>query len=121
MAARGRKALKWAGGVLFAGAVIAMGVYFARVGLENADRTASVIGAFVGLTGLAVTVYAMLTGTTPGTRRPGGSGETRNTVEGGTVYGPLVQGRDFHGDITLGPSTPRQDPPPGGERPATGR
>jgi hypothetical protein len=120
MRGRGGKALKWAGGVLFAGAVVAMGVYFARVGLENADRTASVIGAFVGLTGLAVTAYGMIAGPRPTASAPppAGSGDTRNIIRGGTVHGPVVQGRDFHGDITLGPVTPRQDTPrpPDGER-----
>ncbi|MEO3812247.1 hypothetical protein ABGB17_24890 [Sphaerisporangium sp. B11E5] len=119
MAGRGGKAAIWAGGVLFAGAVVAMGVYFARVGLENADRTASVVGAFVGVAGLAVTLYALVNGSrTPAPPPPDaedGHGATYNTVKDGTVHGPVIQGRDFHGDITLGPVPPRpEEPPPGG-------
>lgn len=110
--------MTWVGGVVFAGVAVTMGVYFGRVGLEDADRTASVIGAFVALVSLAVAVYPLVTGS----RGAGGGdlgdarGATCNTVEGGTVHGPVVQGRDFHGDITLGTAPPRPQEPPDGER-----
>jgi hypothetical protein len=39
------------------------------------------------------------------------SGEVHNTISGGTVRGPVIQGRDFSGPITLGDDTGRRLPP----------
>jgi hypothetical protein len=118
------RVLTWAGGVVFVAAVAGMGVYFTRVGLAQADQSASVIGAFVGVAGLALSLFGVLaerrhpTSTTsdasadPGgavaPRRPGtGSGDTRNAIKGGTFHGPVTLGRDI-----TGPPPPHGSPPP---------
>ncbi|MER6831609.1 NACHT domain-containing protein [Streptosporangium sp. NPDC000563] len=50
--------LKWMGIAVFATTVSAMGLYlFTRDGLAQADQSASVIGAFIGLSALALTLY----------------------------------------------------------------
>jgi hypothetical protein len=39
-----------------------------------------------------------------------GDGDVTNTVSGGTVHGPVLQGRDFSGTIHLGPPSPPASP-----------
>ena len=41
--------LRWAGGVVFAGAAVGLIIYFAVVGLNQANLVAGVIGVFLGL------------------------------------------------------------------------
>lgn len=41
-------------------AAAGLGVYFTRVGLDNADKLASVIGVFVAVAGLAAAVYGLI-------------------------------------------------------------
>lgn len=41
-------------------AVVGLGVYLTRVGLEDADKLASVLGLFVALAGLGVAVYGVI-------------------------------------------------------------
>ncbi|WP_214324614.1 hypothetical protein [Nonomuraea sediminis] len=55
---RGR-VLVWGGAVVAVAALVGLGVYFAKVGLEEADKLASVIGVFVALVGLGVAVYGL--------------------------------------------------------------
>ncbi|MGW4797348.1 hypothetical protein ACWEPC_33510 [Nonomuraea sp. NPDC004297] len=43
-------------------ALAGLGVYFWRVGLDDADKLASVIGVFVILAGLATAVHGLVTG-----------------------------------------------------------
>ncbi len=55
----GRRRLVLVAGMLVLGGVAAgLGVFLARQGLERADKSASVVGAFIGLAGLAVAVYS---------------------------------------------------------------
>ncbi|MFI6743374.1 hypothetical protein ACIBI9_61755 [Nonomuraea sp. NPDC050451] len=42
-------------------AMAGLGVYFRRVGLDDADKLASVIGAFVALAGLGTAAYGLVT------------------------------------------------------------
>jgi hypothetical protein len=51
---------KWVGGALTAVAVAGLGLYLTAVGLDKADKLAGVIGAFVGLAGLAIALYGMV-------------------------------------------------------------
>lgn len=76
-------------------AVGGLAVYFVTVGLERADKIASVVGAIVGLLGLGVAVFAAFG------KSEGDSESVRNEVNG-TVHGTVVQGKDFHGPINLG-------------------
>jgi hypothetical protein len=117
---------KWGGAVLFVAVAIALGVYFGRVGLEEADRGASVVGAFVGLAGLALTVYGLMRDRRADAASPDTSasdarssqvsaeGQVRNVISGGNIHGPVVQGRDFEG-ITFGTPTPPRTAPPAEE------
>ncbi|WP_329430647.1 NACHT domain-containing protein [Streptosporangium sp. NBC_01495] len=53
--------LKWIGMTVFAATVSGLGLYLlTRDKLEEADQSASVIGAFIGLGSLALTLYGML-------------------------------------------------------------
>jgi hypothetical protein len=56
---RGR-VLVWVGAVIAVAALVGLGIYFSRVGLENADKLASVIGVFVAVAGLGATVYGLI-------------------------------------------------------------
>ncbi|MEV4020478.1 hypothetical protein AB0J35_59365 [Nonomuraea angiospora] len=47
--------------VVTVAAMAGLGVYFWRVGLEDADKLASVIGVFVALSGLGTAVYGLVT------------------------------------------------------------
>lgn len=47
---------RWAGAALITGALAGLAAYFSAVGLEKADKLSSVIGVFVALTGLALTL-----------------------------------------------------------------
>lgn len=58
---RGR-VLVWAGAVIAVAALVGLGVHLARVGLDEADKLASVIGSFVAMAGLAVAVYGLISG-----------------------------------------------------------
>lgn len=50
----------WAGGVVAAGAVTGLAVYFAVVGLEQAEKIATVLALFVALAGLALTIPGII-------------------------------------------------------------
>ncbi|MDW6062120.1 hypothetical protein SAZ11_33970 [Streptomyces sp. FXJ1.4098] len=41
-----------------------------------------------------------------------GSGEVHNTISGGSIHGPVIQGRDFHGSITFGDAHAARPPGP---------
>jgi hypothetical protein len=84
-----RKA-KWVGGGLAAASAVGLAGYLSLVGLDEADKLASVIGAFIGLAGLAL---AVLGG--GGGSEPVDEGDVHNEVSGGTFHGPVFQGRDF--------------------------
>ncbi|MFC5823040.1 hypothetical protein [Nonomuraea insulae] len=86
-----------------------LGVVFIVLDLAQADQLASVIGVFVGLAGLGVSVYGVVLarrGAVPSPTPPQaaarpasitGAGETRNTIEGGTFHGTVIQARDITG------------------------
>lgn len=75
--------------MVLVGAVAGLGVYFVLVGLENADKMASVVGVFVALVGLGLTVYGMW-----------GQARTQNVVNSDRV-GQTVQA-DRIENITFG-------------------
>ncbi|MFB4281048.1 hypothetical protein ACBJ59_37565 [Nonomuraea sp. MTCD27] len=55
-----KRRLVWGGVVVAVVAMAGLGVYFVRVGLEHADKLASVIGVFVALVGLVIAVYGVV-------------------------------------------------------------
>jgi hypothetical protein len=52
-------AKRWAR-VLLCLVVVGLGITFVVIGLERADQLASVLGAFIGLTGLGLSLYGLL-------------------------------------------------------------
>lgn len=54
------RALVWAGALVAVAAMAGLAAYFAMMGLDAADKLASVIGGFVALAGLGVTVYGLV-------------------------------------------------------------
>ncbi|GLY95461.1 hypothetical protein [Actinoplanes sp. NBRC 103695] len=109
----------WAGGVVLGLVAVGGGVYLlARVGLEDADRWAGVLGLFLNAAGLAIAVVSLVKG-----RRASGnvsnrvsrgefdesvtmardvnpadpqSGDVRNAIGNGRFHGPVIMGRDVH-------------------------
>ncbi|MET8143559.1 hypothetical protein ABZU32_24935 [Sphaerisporangium sp. NPDC005288] len=82
-----QRALIWGGAAVAVAAAAGLGVYFARVGLDAADKLASVIGVFVALAGLGVAVYGMVAD-----RRAGVVRQQAEATGGGQVY---QAGRDL--------------------------
>ncbi|MEV6984680.1 hypothetical protein AB0M95_25945 [Sphaerisporangium sp. NPDC051017] len=110
-------------------ALICLTVYFIVIGLDNADKLASVLSALTGLTALALTWHTMRRPTEPSPPTPPGKtpdkapaapvrttskreGGTVHNVISGSVHGPVVQGHDFTGPITIGGAGAGTAPPP---------
>ncbi|MCK2221683.1 hypothetical protein MF672_048945 [Actinomadura sp. ATCC 31491] len=55
-----KRRLVWTGAAVTVAALAGLGVYFARVGLDAADKLSSVIGVFAALIGLALAGYGAL-------------------------------------------------------------
>ncbi|XVQ15325.1 hypothetical protein ACQP1W_23195 [Spirillospora sp. CA-255316] len=89
--------LLWAGAVVAVGAAVGLAVHLASVGLDKADKWASVCGMFIGLAGLVLAVYGAVRARSAGS----GSGDMRNEFRG-NAYGTVIMGRDFHGDTGHG-------------------
>ncbi|MET8140889.1 hypothetical protein ABZU32_11325 [Sphaerisporangium sp. NPDC005288] len=100
--------------------MVALGVALPMAGLDDADKYASVLGAFTGVAGLALSAYGVVLarrapaeapaqeGPSPPPEPDSGAGRVRNSVSG-TVHGPVLQADTFTGPITIG--TPRPCPP----------
>ncbi|MGW4421643.1 hypothetical protein [Streptosporangium sp. NPDC004631] len=58
--AMSRGALMWVGGVVSAGTATGLAVYFAVVGLEQAEKIATVLALFVALAGLALAIPGII-------------------------------------------------------------
>ncbi|MET9959410.1 hypothetical protein ABZ128_10060 [Streptomyces sp. NPDC006326] len=82
----------WAGGVVATAALVGLAVYLTVVGLDAADKWASVFGLFVGLAGLGVSVAGMRRGEP----RPDGQ-----SVDGGTVGGGIAQVSGTGGSVRI--------------------
>mgnify|MGYP001043098371 CR=1 FL=1 len=80
-------------------ALVGLGAFLVVVGLDDADKWASVIGVFVGLIGLAVSVCGLVLARRSST---GGGQAVTNSLVGGRV----VQARGVQGSVRVGPSGP---------------
>lgn len=100
-----RRALTWSGVAVALGALAALGWYFIAVGLDRADKLASVLGVFVGLLGLGLAIYGTVSSRPEAAQpEPGG---VHNEISG-TVHGSAVQARDIEGGITFGAPKPQK-------------
>ncbi|MFF5114047.1 hypothetical protein [Streptosporangium sp. NPDC000509] len=100
-----RRALTWSGVAVTLVALAALGCYFIAVGLDRADKLASVLGAFVGLLGLGLAIYGTVSSHPEAAQpEPGG---VHNEISG-TVHGSAVQARDIEGGITFGAPKPHK-------------
>jgi drug/metabolite transporter (DMT)-like permease len=57
---RWRRITGWLTVLVVGVGLVGLGVYFGRIGLDRADKTASVIGAFSGFAGLALAAYGIV-------------------------------------------------------------
>lgn len=109
--------LTWSGGSVAAAASAGLAWYFAAVGLDKADKLASVTGIIVGLAGLGVAIYGA--SSSRATDEVARSGQR---VEGTTVGGSVTQIRGVGGSVRIGnaPASPHPTRAPGGVAPASG-
>ena len=75
---------------------------FALIGLDEADKLASAIGAVVGLAALAVALFSARSPGPPEQPTSGGQ-----SVQNADVGGHIMQIRDVKGDVSIGPDTKR--------------
>lgn len=70
---RRRRLVLWLLVTLVGGALLLLGLLFAQLGWDRADKLASILGAFVGIVGLTKTVYdGLLPRRAPGASQPDG-------------------------------------------------
>ncbi|MFQ6141518.1 hypothetical protein ACLMNJ_00385 [Streptomyces seoulensis] len=81
--------------------------YFSRVGLDKADKTASVLGLFIALAGLAISIYGLLE-----TRRSGTTSPSTQKVSSSSVSGSNIQIGQAGGSVRIKRSTPQATPTP---------
>ncbi|MGW9372215.1 hypothetical protein ACWGVR_19570 [Streptomyces xanthophaeus] len=93
--------------------VVGLGVFFAVAGLDDADKLASVIGVFVGLAGLGLSVYGIVLARRSSRPGPsptaGGVGSSHNEFTGGRAHDVYMAA-----NITIdrNPAPPRNPVPP---------
>ncbi|WP_181449249.1 hypothetical protein, partial [Nonomuraea aridisoli] len=100
-----------------------LGVYFARVGWDQADKAASVVAALIAVAGFAMTLYSLNASSGGGRRvsqRAEASGRGRVTqvagglnaaAEGGTAAGQVVQRATVSDDAEVTQVGGDQGPP----------
>ncbi|MGW7468046.1 hypothetical protein ACWGJT_26110 [Streptomyces xantholiticus] len=107
-----RRWILW-GGATFGLALVGLGSYFAYIGLEQADKLASVLGFFMGSLGLAISILVALLprsnntpdnppasgGTVPSTTLDGPSADSEpgNHLSNIQVHGPSAIINGNHG------------------------
>ncbi|MFF4625807.1 hypothetical protein [Nonomuraea jabiensis] len=84
-----KRVLAWSGASVTALSLSALGWHFVQVGLDEADKLASVVGVFVAVIGLAATIYGLTSRASHGdkTERPPSetSGERAIGMAGGNI------------------------------------
>jgi hypothetical protein len=103
---------KWLGGILTIAAIAGVGVYIGVNGLDQADKLGSVIGALVGVAGLALAAYGTITDRARAADPPPAAepppAPVQNEIHGGTFHGPVLQGQ--HLDVTFDSSAGKEPP-----------
>ncbi|MFE5325445.1 hypothetical protein ACFRCG_03350 [Embleya sp. NPDC056575] len=116
------KTWAWVGGVVAGAALVGLAVYLVVVGLDEADKWASVLGLFVALVGLVVSVVGVWR------ERTASGGQS---VTDGVIAGGVAQVSDTGGNVRItrrgtGPvvppsATPGAPPSAGDTAPADGQ
>ncbi|MCO5996233.1 hypothetical protein [Actinoallomurus rhizosphaericola] len=92
-----RRVLMWGGLTLTVAAAAGLGAYLSMVGLDKADKLASVLGLFVAVAGLVLTVYGVFAdrraGDQTGRRQAPAAGK-RSVSIGGDSSGIVSTGDD---------------------------
>ncbi|MGP4029741.1 hypothetical protein [Actinomadura sp. 3N407] len=117
----------WMGAGLTLAGVAGLGVYFAAVGLDEADKLGSVVGALAAVAGLSLTVYGLAAGSGAAGRRvrqsaraSGGrilqvggdqTGQTGSASSGGGAAGEVRQRAQARKDGEVSQVGGDQDPP----------
>ncbi|MGZ0204655.1 hypothetical protein ACNFR7_31285 [Streptomyces sp. RM1] len=81
--------------------------YFSRVGLDKADKTASVLGLFIALAGLAISIYGLLEARRSDTTPP-----STQKVSSSSVSGSNIQIGQAGGSVRIKRSAPQAAPTP---------
>jgi hypothetical protein len=101
--------MRWVTSLATGLVLLALGVFFVVAGLDRADKMASVVGAFVGVGGLAVSVFGMIQG-----RRPPAEKTSGITVEIGNENRDIVIGHHIN-QTGVNPAGPSGTEPGGHE------
>jgi uncharacterized membrane protein len=102
-----RRALIWIGGLLAVAALVGLTSYFIAVGLEEADKLASIISSIVGIFGLATALLGATNfGKKDNDRLRGrvhdtAAGGVRNAVSRNASCGVVMQGNNFFGPFNI--------------------
>ena len=107
----GSRFLIWSGVAVAVAATAGLAALFAVAGLGRADEVASVVGAFIGLAGIGVSVYGLVQARSDAGPGPADDDADRQAVSGSTVSGRTVQVSKSAGGVTVRPS-PRAPVPP---------
>jgi hypothetical protein len=91
----------WVGMGIVAGSLVGLGAYFAAVGLDRANKLASVIGVFVGVFGLLLALAGLMK------RDDGSRGQL---VEGSVIAGEVSQISGTKGSVRIRHTAPPETP-----------
>ncbi|MFD0258873.1 hypothetical protein ACFXKJ_12640 [Kitasatospora indigofera] len=109
----------WAGGVVGGAAVVGLVVHLGAVGLDRADKWASVLGLFVAIAGLGLTLAGLRRGRAESAGRsreeaPAGGGPSGQSVDASGVGGGIAQVSGTRGSVRIvhrGPAAPAPEAP----------
>ncbi|MYS93817.1 MULTISPECIES: hypothetical protein [Streptomyces] len=92
----GQRTAAWSCAILFGLTLLGLGAYFLIVGLDEADKTASVVGSLTGLAGLGVSIVSLI--------QARGSSASRNapSVRQSQQSGTRSTNIQSAGDLTIG-------------------
>lgn len=92
-----QRVVAWMSAIVGGIVLVGLGVFFAVIGLDRADKLASVIGALVGLIGIGLSTYGVVLARRAATSLSGGQ-----KVLGSRVGGGLTQVRKARGNVRIG-------------------
>ncbi|WP_369386219.1 hypothetical protein AB5J72_00195 [Streptomyces sp. CG1] len=92
----GQRIAAWSCAIVVGLTLAALGIYFLTVGLDKADKTASVAGSLIGLAGLGVSIFGLVLArsTTSGRASP----QVRQSQQSGAKSTNIQSA----GDLTIG-------------------